>query len=95
MQPRDWFSVGVRLFGLWVFYKGLNDLLGAVSWLFGMAPEYVTSNFDIVGKGVAFSLMYAASYFAVAAYFVFGAEHLTRCVFSEPPPAATDVPSVE
>ncbi len=86
MRPRDWFSVGLRLFGVWLFYRSLGDVLAAASWFLGLAPRYIAKDFDDVGKGMLFNLMYAISYFAMASYLVFGSEHLTRWAFGEPSP---------
>jgi hypothetical protein len=88
MRPRDWFSVGVRLFGVWTFYRGFSDLLASGVWLFGLAPRFAAKDFDDAHTGLVYDLWYAAGFFALAIYFIFGAEHLTRWAFNEPGPPA-------
>jgi hypothetical protein len=90
MRPRDWFSVGLRLFGVWLVYRGVGDLLAAASWLLGLTPRYVAKDFDDAHSGVMFSLMYSAGYFALSAYFLFGSEHLTRWSYDEPSPTSDE-----
>jgi hypothetical protein len=83
MRPRDWFSVGARLFGLWVFYQGVGDLLSAGSWALNILPSQLADKFGDLDSTIPFNLWYAAGDFLFALYLIFGAEHLTRWVFNE------------
>lgn len=86
MRPRDWFSVGIRLFGVWVLYRGFTHLLGVGTFVFGLAPKVFARDFDDAHTGLMYDLWFAAGFFALAIYFMFAAEHLTRWVFNEPEP---------
>jgi len=90
MQPRDWFSVGVRLLGVWLSARGLTDLLTAGSYVLGIAPKALTDRYDGSHTGVMYNLWYAAGILALAIYLIFGAEHLTRWAFQEPTPQIDD-----
>jgi hypothetical protein len=84
MRPRDWFSVGVRLLGVWFSTRGVTDLLTAGTYVLGLAPKALTDRHDDLRTGVTYNLWYAAGTLALAIYLVFGAEHLTRWAFQEP-----------
>ena len=94
MRPRDWFSVGVRLFGLWVFYRGFADLLTLGTLVMGISPSATIDRGFGEGASTAsnYYLWYAAGYFALAAYLLLGADHLTRWLFDEPHPSPPTAP---
>ena len=84
MQPRDWFSVGVRLLGVWFSTRGVTDLLTAGTCLLGIVPKALVDKYEDLHAGVMYNLWYAAGVLAFAIYLIFGAEHLTRWAFQEP-----------
>src|SRR4051794_21364064 len=91
MRPRDWFCVGVRLLGVWLFARGVTDLLTAGTYILGIAPKALSDRHQDLHTGVMYNLWYAAGGLAFAIYLLFGAEHLTRWAFQEPlPPSADD-----
>jgi hypothetical protein len=84
MRPRDWFSVGVRLLGVWLFAeRGFSYFL-----TFGADRLNLSDNSPFAG-GIdpsvngPFYLWYALGCTALSAYFIFGADHLTRLAFRE------------
>jgi hypothetical protein len=89
MRPRDWFSVGARLFGIWVFYRGFVYLLYFIAdCVTQLSRSELSREFekslwrsDYVVSGIA--LM------GVGYLLVFHAERLTRAAFKES--AETDV----
>lgn len=89
MHPRDWFAVGVRLFGVYVFYRSIAYFLSFLSYRLdlmsrsGLAQELDTSQSHSSYYGV-----FAAGYFALSYVLVFGAERITRWAFGETPEAA-------
>lgn len=36
MKPRDWFVVGLRLFGVWLLLTALSELIAALQLYYGM-----------------------------------------------------------
>jgi hypothetical protein len=81
MRPRDWFCVGVRLIGVWLFTVGLGHLLAAFASMLRPRTQF-SDDPDLFYRHVAYAL-YIAGYCFPAAYLLFGAEHLTRWVFKE------------
>ncbi len=84
MRSRDWFSVGLRLLGAWLYYRALQDLMYSASWLFGINPGMRGADSADVSHSMLYNLMYAVGSFALGNYFLFGAEGLTRRSFNEP-----------
>jgi len=88
MRPRDWFSVGVRLFGVYVFFRGFGDLLSSTAYALKLIPQSTSiRELNETPRAEIYYLWFAAGYFAFAIYCVFGAEHLTKWAFKE----ATDL----
>jgi hypothetical protein len=83
MRPRDWFSVGVRLLGVWVLYRGVSDLLHVGASVLGIRPVSITKEFNDAHTALMYDLWYAAGFLAFSLYLIFGAEHLTRWVYAE------------
>jgi hypothetical protein len=85
MRPRDWFSVGARLFGLWLAYRGLADLLNFGAAMIGIAPSAeIEHQFGATASMASnYQFWFAAWYIGFALYLIFGAEHLTRWAFRE------------
>jgi hypothetical protein len=69
MNPREWFVLGIRLFGLWSLTRGAGYLASFVDLRMGL-------NEMLPGAGAKTYLFHAACEFAIAAYFLFGARHL-------------------
>jgi hypothetical protein len=90
MRPRDWFSVGVRLFGLYVFFRGFTDLLLGVGYALKLLPQSNFRDLTDTPRAETYYLWYAAGYLALAIYFIFGAEHLTKWAFKELAESETD-----
>jgi hypothetical protein len=84
MRPRDWFSVGVRLFGVWVFYRGFSSALDIGAFQSRIGQSYAMASQGGITPGMGAPLLwYPVGYFLLAIYLLFGAEHLTRWVFKE------------
>ena len=90
MQPRDWFCLGVRLLGVWVLYRGVQDLLHVGASVLGLIPASVAKQFDDEHTTLMYDLWFAAGFLAFAIYLIFGAEHLTRWACKEPMPLNGD-----
>ena len=71
MSPREWFVLGIRLFGLWLLTRGVTYLSGFVDLRLGLGVP-------LRGTNANGFLFYAACDFALAAHFLFGARHLAR-----------------
>jgi hypothetical protein len=90
MRPREWFSLGVRLLGVWVLYRGFGDLLHLGTSVLGLRPASIAKEWDDLHSAQMYDLWFAAGYLAFAIYLLFGAEHLTRWVFGESTPKPND-----
>jgi hypothetical protein len=90
MPARDWFALGVRLLGLWVLYRAVDDLLHLGSATLGINPESVTKQWDSAHTAIMYEVWFAAGFLALALYLLLGAEHFTRWVYSEPSPSIGD-----
>ncbi len=71
MGPREWFVLGIRLFGLWLLTRGVGCVANFVDFRIGL-------NELPPGTSPNGYLFYAACDFALAAYFLLGARHLAR-----------------
>ena len=85
MRPRDWFSVGVRLFGVYVFFEGFAQLIAFVCGVLGLFTRVDFSS-DQSERYSKYVLAYVVGYFALSYFLVFGAERLTSWAFHEPSP---------
>ncbi len=84
MRPRDWFSVGVRLIGVWVFYRGFEYVLTfGASWLSFSRNAAMGRPLGAPPALGDLQFLFTAGYFGLAIYLVFGADHLTRWAFRE------------
>jgi hypothetical protein len=100
MRPRDWFLVGLRLIGVWVFYKGFTQLLGYGALMMNMGaripgmPQY--------GPAQVYGEYYLLTVFGdlgFGLFLVFGCKRLAWRLFpdewqqgdAERPPSAGDV----
>jgi hypothetical protein len=82
MRPQDWFSVGVRLMGVYVFYRSFNY------WLILLADFLATDiskEFQEPQSPISDILILSVGYLVLAYVLVFGAERLTRWAFNGPP----------
>lgn len=87
MRPRDWFSVGIRLFGLWVIYRGFTFAMYFVADCLSLFTAFALSNeWETAKKNSKPEIFLAAGYLILGFIFVYGGERLTRLVFNEPSP---------
>src|SRR5215510_8366530 len=91
VPSRDWFAFAVRLLGLVVLYRAVDDSLHLGSTILGLNPESITKQWDSVHSNIMYDLWFAGGFLAVALYLLLGAEHLTRCVYGEPSQASDEV----
>ena len=85
MRPRDWFSVGVRLLGVYVFFEGFAQLISFACGRFGLYDRDLLGT-DQTDRYSTYVLVFSIGYFLLSYILVFGAERLTRLAFNEPSP---------
>lgn len=85
MRPRDWFLVGLRLMGAWIFYHAVSASLSAAAYVMNLAARLSMDRFDDAHAGAMYNLWYALGYGTLGLYFIFGAEGLTKWIFDEYP----------
>ena len=86
MRPRDWFSVGVRLFGVWVIYDGFIYLLTFLAnRLSQLARSDIARELDPPRYSSVFYIVSSLGSIAFGFVLIYGAERITRWAFSEPP----------
>lgn len=91
MLSRDWFSVGVRLFGIWVMYDGFTYLLGYIAdRVVQMSRSEIARELDPVRSTPSYYVVFGVGTIALGFFLTSGAEQLTRWAFKEPSPAAKD-----
>ncbi len=84
MNPKEWFVLGIRLFGLWLLTRGMNYISAFADLKLGLSETPR-------GQNPTGNILYAAFDFAVAAYFLLGARHFAKlCESEEPDPEPTD-----
>jgi hypothetical protein len=86
MRPRDWFSVGVRLFGLWVIYDGFGFLLGVLANRLEQLSPSVVRSLEPSRFSPIYGLVFAIGSMALGFILIAGAERLTRWAFNETSP---------
>lgn len=93
MTPRDGFSVGIRLFGIYAIYEGFMDLwFPLASRLWELSRSDVMRELDESRLGPGLYLIYAVGSMAFGIILLIKAERITRWAFSEPsPPEDEDV----
>jgi hypothetical protein len=78
MRPRDWFSVGIRLFGVWIFYEGFVYFVGYVGERVDLFWESEFSeDFRLARSRGHVYLWYAIGNITLALFILLRAEHLT------------------
>ncbi|HEY3391753.1 MAG TPA: hypothetical protein VGK58_03540 [Lacipirellulaceae bacterium] len=88
MRPRDWFSVGVRLLGVWAVYDGFIYLMGVLAdRLTDFSRSEAVRQFETSPDTTTRYLVYAVGSVALCFILISGAERLTRWAFNEPQPA--------
>jgi hypothetical protein len=82
MRPRDWFSVGTRLIGLYTFVR-------AFAYFAMFAANFVlaTSDSEAAKHQMQSDALFGVFHLALALVLLFCAEPITRLVFNEPEPA--------
>jgi hypothetical protein len=83
MMPRDWFSVGIRLYGVWLMIRVLEYALSFAYVQMGGNPADRFDSDAYTTAQAPFYLCYMFGYGAVGAYLLLGADHLTRISFRE------------
>jgi hypothetical protein len=85
MLPRDWFSVGLRLFGVYVFYRGVTYLLATVADKFDLiSRSQISRDLETYQAHDGYYLMMSLGLMGFALVLIYGAERITRWAFSEP-----------
>jgi hypothetical protein len=90
MRPRDWFSVGVRLFGIWVIYDGFTYLVG---FLAERVVQLSRSEFarDLEPRAASgYYIFFGIASLAFGFVLISGAERITRWLFGEQLPTEND-----
>jgi hypothetical protein len=84
MGPRDWFSVGVRLLGVYVFYRAVAQWLGLFAEMFAQVTRSELSR-DLGNSESrnGYVVVFGVGYLILSYFFIFGAERLTRLAFNE------------
>ena len=84
MRPRDWFSVGVRLLGVYAFYHSVGQWLVIIGdRVNSFAKSDLSKEFDKSLLPITPYLVFAIGYLVLSYVLVFGAERLTRWAFNE------------
>jgi hypothetical protein len=84
MRPRDWFLVGARLIGVWVFYEGFSHLLSYGALIMNMgarisgAPQYGAA--QIYGE---YYLLTVFGDLGFGLFLLFGCERLAKRLFRD------------
>ena len=87
MRPREWFLVGIRVFGAWPIYRGVMEFTNLLSVALDAVPKnYLDTAFGgsdwTAAKNYA---LYAVVNLAFGSFLFFGGEGLTKWVFDEYP----------
>jgi hypothetical protein len=87
MRPRDWFAVGVRLIGVYAFYRAVIQWLGVVGDFFYQASRSEAAReLDVSQSHAGYVAVFAVGLTVLSYVLIFGAERLTRWSFNEPAP---------
>jgi hypothetical protein len=73
MQPRDWFGVGVRLFGVWLLLSCVDELR--------TVSEILLHWFNPLHTPISSYLLHAVVDAAIGIYLLTGARFLMVCAF--------------
>jgi hypothetical protein len=96
MSARDWFSVGVRLLGVWVIYDGFVYLLAVLSeGVSHFSRSEVSRSLTAESQPPIDYAFYAVGALAFGFVLISGAERLTRWAFNEPSPAEDESRATE
>jgi hypothetical protein len=94
MRPRDWFSVGVRLLGVWVIYDGFVYLLAVLSEsLTHFSRSEIARSLTTESKPSIDYAVYAVGALGFGFVLISGTERLTRWAFNEPSPVEVESPA--
>lgn len=86
MQARDWFSVAVRVLGVWVIFCGFEQLFAFANlWFTPQEDPMFRPESRQMAQATVY-LWYAGGYWVLGSFMLFGAEPLTRLAFREPLP---------
>jgi hypothetical protein len=85
--PRDWFSVGLRLFGVYVFYRGVSYLLATLAdKLELLSRTQISRDLEMYQAHNGYYLMMAIGFMGFGFLLIYGAEGVTRWKFNESSP---------
>lgn len=87
MGPRDWFSVGVRLLGVYVFYRSVAHWLILLADI--VSRSELSNELDTSPSQTGEILVFAVGNLVLSYVLIFGADRLTRWAFNEPSPDDT------
>jgi hypothetical protein len=84
MRPRDWFSVGVRLLGLWAIFDGSTYLLRFLAMSLAQASRSdIARQLDQDLYAPAYYISFGAGAIAIGFILLSSAERLTKWAFKE------------
>jgi hypothetical protein len=84
MRPRDWFSVGARLLGLWAIFDGSTYLLRFLAISLAEASRTkISRQLDQDLYAPAYYISFGAGAIAIGFILLSGAERLTKWTFKE------------
>lgn len=87
MRPRDWFSVGTRLFGLYVCLRGFAYLLLVLAdSLSLLTSSDLSREWETARAHRSADMVFAGGYIGLGFILVYGAERITRLAYNEPAP---------
>jgi hypothetical protein len=80
MTPRDWFALGVRLFGVWMLIRAAAYIASFVDLKLGLTPIPFSGGGNPTGY-----LLYATFDLALAALFLLWTRKLVNWTYGEDP----------
>ncbi len=84
MRPRDWFAVGLRLLGAYVFYRSITQWLSLLADSISQVPRSeLAKEFEASTFRTGYIVVFAVGYLVLSYVFVFGAERITQLAFNE------------
>ena len=92
MRPRDWFSLGLRLSGAYVFYRSIGYWLSLFADAISKVPRSeLAKEFEASTSRPGYVMVFAIGYLVLSYVFVFRAERITQLAFNEPGSSDADI----
>jgi hypothetical protein len=66
MPSRDWFALGVRLLGVWVLYRSVQDWLHVGMSIMGFVPASISKQFDDSHSTLMYDVWFAIGFLLLA-----------------------------